>query len=146
MKVFVEPYLNFDGNTKEAFRFYQKVFRTPDPYFMTFSEAAQEDGMDDPEWQAFPSDATMHASMKVGDYSIMGSDSMPGEYEPMAGFLLSFAADDVDEVKRVWDEFIAAGSEVQMELEKTFWSQLYGMLKDPYGVPWMIMHYDQDEA
>ena len=39
-----------------------------------------------------------------------------------------------------------AGSEVIMEFEKTFWSEKYGILRDPYGVPWMIQVYEEMEA
>lgn len=139
MRVIVEPYINFDGDAEQAFNFYQIVFNAQAPRFMRFKDVPQQEG---DGWGDAPPDGIMHGAIKVGDTDIMGSDAMPGQYESPGSIYLSWSADDVEEVKRVWQAFVDAGSTVEMDLEKTFWSEVYGILKDPYGVNWMIMHYD----
>jgi PhnB protein len=33
---------------------------------------------------------------------------------------------------------LAAGGQVQMPFEKTFWAEGFGMLVDKFGTPWMV--------
>ena len=40
---------------------------------------------------------------------------------------------------------LSAGGTVTMPLEKTFWSELFGMLTDKFGINWM-MSYDPREV
>jgi PhnB protein len=49
----------------------------------------------------------------------------------------TLSTDDKDEIHRVFEEFADDG-EVLMPLEKTFWSELYGMVQDKYGVIWQL--------
>jgi PhnB protein len=44
---------------------------------------------------------------------------------------------NTDEVERIFDELKSGGS-VQMPLDKTFWSPLFGMCTDKFGVGWMV--------
>lgn len=32
-----------------------------------------------------------------------------------------------------------------MELEPSFFSPLFGVIKDPFGIQWMLMMYDENE-
>lgn len=146
MTVFLEPYINFDGNTEEAFGFYQTVFQADEPYFMRFSEIPSDDDMlTDPQVKQMNPEAIMHASLKLGQTSLMGSDVIPGQYVKPAGVQLSWSSDDPAEVERVWQAFVAKGSQVIMPLAETFWAKQFGMLKDPYHVEWMIQFYDPTE-
>lgn len=145
MKTFVEPYINFDGNAEEAFHFYQRVFDAPEPMIMKFKDVPYDEETD-PEMADFDPEGTMHASLKLGDITLMGSDSPPGRHDAPAGVYISWATDDLEQVKQVWQRFIHANSEILMNLEKTFWSELYGILRDPYGVLWMIQHHDPEES
>lgn len=52
-----------------------------------------------------------------------------------AGFNLHL---NVDDAQKWWDRAVAAGCEVTMPLEKQFWGDIYGQLKDPYGITWAI--------
>jgi PhnB protein len=45
--------------------------------------------------------------------------------------------DSAAEARRVFDAF-AEGGTVQMPLDKTFFSEAFGMLVDRFGTPWMI--------
>lgn len=55
----------------------------------------------------------------------------------------TLGTDDKDEIQRIFAE-LSQGGEVLMPLEKTFWSELYGMVQDKYGVIWQVS-YDGGE-
>jgi len=79
----------------------------------------------------------MHASLKVGDTQLMLSDADSSEDAAFKGFRLSLNCDDEASARRAFDK-LADGGQVQMPLGKTFWSPLFGMLTDKFGIGWMI--------
>jgi PhnB protein len=50
-----------------------------------------------------------------------------------------------EEVGRIFNE-LKDGGEVYMELQQTFFSELFGMLKDKYGVIWQVLYYNREEC
>jgi len=50
--------------------------------------------------------------------------------------------EDKEEVVRIFNE-LKDGGEIVMDLQKTFFSELYGMVKDKFGVVWHILFYMQ---
>ncbi|MCT8178399.1 VOC family protein [Variovorax sp. CY25R-8] len=129
----LNAYLTFDGNAAEAMRFYEKTLGGKMEMLMTVG--------DSPEAADMPPEAAsrlMHASLVVGDSTLMASDSMPGmPYEGMKGFGVALNYPTVAEAKRVFDAF-AEGGQVGMPFEKTFWVEGFGMVTDRYGTPWLI--------
>lgn len=148
MKGHIEPYLNFKGNAREAFNFYAKVFELDPPEFMSFADMPPQDqeemkGM-------LGEDQVMHGAVNFNGTLLMGSDTtdaMFEEGEMIQGnnFYLSWSSEDPEEVRTVWDRFIEGGAQVTMPLEETFWAPLYGMLKDPFGVAWMIQNWMRED-
>jgi PhnB protein len=83
-------------------------------------------------------DLVMHASMKIGDRTLMASDVPPSMGpKPMAGFALSLSYPSAEEARRVF-EALAQGGSVTMPMTKTFWAETFGMLTDQFGTPWMV--------
>ena len=83
---------------------------------------------------------TMHLHLYINGGSLMLSDEYP-EYgrraEAAGGFTLTLCVDDVDSW---WSRACAAeGMEITMPLEKMFWGDRFGELRDPYGVRWAIV-------
>lgn len=125
-------HLVFPGTCREAFAFYEKTFDSKIQMSMTFGDA--------PAGTPVPSDAKnlmMHTSMPVGSMILMGCDAPPGGAEALGGFQISVDATDEAEVKRLF-ALLSEGGSVQMPLGATFWSPLFGMLKDRFGVGWMV--------
>ena len=125
-------HLVFSGRCREAFAFYEKTFNSKVPFCMTYGEA--------PEGVQVPPDAkdlVMHMSMPLGGGTLMGCDTPQEQGCTMGGFQISVGDSDADEVKRIFDALKEGGS-VQMPLEKTFWSPLFGMCTDRFGVAWML--------
>jgi PhnB protein len=134
-------HLNFNGNCKEAFALYGKVFGVDKPFSMTYGEAPQ--GVPVPEgW----SNKVMHTSIPLGSGQLMGCDAPPDRSKPMAGFQVSVEMKDQAEVQRIYDALKDEGGAVVMPLQKTFWSPLFGMLTDKFGVNWMVSAPGQPPA
>src|SRR5919201_1029551 len=72
----VDPYLNFNGQCAEAFRFYERVLGGKIEGMMTHGESPMADQVP-PGWR----DRVMHARLVAGDAVLMGSDSPPEHYE-----------------------------------------------------------------
>jgi PhnB protein len=80
----------------------------------------------------------MHCSMTINGNTLYMSDSFPEygvPFVPPQGFNLNL---NVDDAQFWWDRAVAAGCAVTMPLEKQFWGDIYGQLKDPYGITWAI--------
>ena len=128
----IEPYLNFNGDCQEAFRFYEKILGGRIEAITTHGEspiAAQVPA----DWQHL----VLHARMTVGDIDLMGSDSPPDQYEPPRGIWVSVNIVDPVEAERVF-KALAENGTIVMPFDQTFWAKRFGMLFDRFGIPWMI--------
>jgi len=130
----IQPYLFFNGNCEEALEFYKSAIDAKVDMVMRFSESPEpcQEGMIPPGHE----NKVMHASFRVGDTMIMASDGC-GDAPAFAGFSLSLALATEVEAGQYFDA-LAQGGEVTMALAKTFWSPRFGMLKDKFGMGWMI--------
>ena len=126
------PYLNFAGNCREAFTRYQEIFGG-ELVLMTASDMPS-DG-DVPSDQP---DLIMHAALKFPDHLLMASDVFsPEEFGPVQGMYVNYTSTDVAETQRVF-EALADGGAVEMPIEETFWSPMFGVCVDRFGTPWMV--------
>lgn len=128
----VEPYLFFEGRTEEALDFYRTALGAEVTMLMRFSE--------NPEPEHTPPGAgtkVMHAGFTIGGSSIMASDGRCSGASSFDGFALSLAPPDEATAQR-WFAALAEGGAPVMPLVKTFWSPCFGMVKDRFGVTWMI--------
>ena len=138
----LELFINFDGNCREAVAFYAKVFKSEISNLMTYGEAPA-----DPDCPIADEDKekVCYAGVKVGNMIMMCMD-MPSDMPLVLGNNINptLNTSDKQEVERIFNE-LKDGGEVYMELQQTFYSELYGMLKDRYGVIWHIMYYVNEE-
>ncbi|MGZ8254532.1 MAG: VOC family protein [Burkholderiaceae bacterium] len=139
----VQPYLFFEGRCEEALDFYTKALGTKVDMLMRMHEAPEPPppGMVPPG----SDNKVMHASFHVGDTEVMLSDGGCSGQPKFDGFSLSITAADEADARRKFDA-MAAGGEVTMPLGKTFWSPCFGMLKDRFGVGWMITVVAEETA
>jgi len=128
-----EPYLFFEGRCEEALDFYGKALGAEVTALMRFKESP-----DPAMCQAGSEDKVMHAVLRIGDATIMASDGMNSGHLAFQGFALTLNMTDKAEAERA---FIALsdGGQVQMPLAETFFSPLFGMVADRFGVLWMII-------
>jgi len=125
-----DPYLNFDGSCREAFTRYHEILGG-DLVVLSMSEVP---GMDVPADQA---DLVMHAALTVRGDALMASDVRPGTFEGAHGICVNYTVAEVAEAERVFKK-LAEGGEVTMPIGPTFWSPMFGMCTDRFGIPWMV--------
>jgi PhnB protein len=129
-KVNLDPYLFFGGNAKEAMDFYKGIFGG-ELTVQTISEAP-----DFPGKESMKQDNVMHA-MLDGDVRLMASDSdkaSPGS----AKVELSLSGEDEPTLRKYWERLSEDAEKINQELEKAPWGDTFGMLRDRYGVDWMV--------
>lgn len=130
----IQPYLFFDGRCDEAIEFYRQAIGAEVDMLMHYKDAP--DPLP-PGTHAGYDKKVMHASLRVGDTSVMMSDDCTG-HPSFQGFALSLSVADEQEAGRKFNA-LAAGGKVQMPLGKTFFSPCFGMLADRFGVSWMVI-------
>jgi PhnB protein len=125
-------HLAFSGSCREAFAFYEKTFNSKIQMSMTYGDA--------PAGAPVPTDSkdlVMHTAMPLGSMILMGCDTPPGREQALGGFQISVSTPDEAEVKRLFTALSEGGS-IQIPLAPTFWTSLFGMCTDKFGVAWMV--------
>ena len=125
----LNPYLNFNGNARQALEFYASVFGG-NLNLSTFADF----GSDSPD-----ANKIMHGQLETETgYTLMGADTPPGmEFNGMHGFGVSLSGDDADVLRGYWDKLSASGT-VTMPMQKQPWGDEFGMCTDKFGVPWLV--------
>jgi PhnB protein len=125
-------YLNFNGECKAAFNFYEQCLGGKISGIMTYEKSPMAE--QNPTEQR---DKIMHVQLNVGDMILMGSDAPPGCFEKPQGFNVNLQFDDVAEAERIFHALAENGT-IKMPIQATFWTKRFGMLVDKFGTPWMI--------
>ena len=137
----IQPYLNFNGNTEEAFNFYKFVFGGEFLTVQRFKDSPGCEGM-----PAGDQDKIMHIALPIGQNILMGTDVT----DPMpkvafsTAMSLSVDTESEEEAHQIFEN-LSVGGVKTMSLEKTFWGALFGMVTDKFGVQWMV-NYDFKES
>jgi uncharacterized glyoxalase superfamily protein PhnB len=94
-----------------------------------------------------PGGKLMHASLKVGDSTLMLVDEMPecGAVGPKAlkgsPVTIHLYVEDVD---ATFAQAVAAGAKVTMPVADMFWGDRYGQVEDPFGHRWSVATHTRD--
>ena len=124
-------HLGFRGECDAAFAFYETVFGTKRLMTMRWGEMP---GGGCPEGAE---ELVMHTALEAGGVTLMGADAPPGRGKAFGGIDISVDDPDEAEVRRVFAALSEGGS-VGMPLQPTFWTPLFGMCTDRFGVSWMV--------
>ena len=132
----IQPYLFFGGRCQEALDYYQSAVGAQIDRVLRFNESptAMPAGMLAPGFE----NKVMHSAFRVGGSTILASDGCTPEDGVKRGFSLALLVPTEADADRAFNA-LADGGEVSMPLSKTFWSPRYGMVKDRFGVHWMVM-------
>lgn len=128
----LNPYLLFNGNCAEAFKFYEQTLGGKIEAIMPYSGSPAAEQVP-AEWR----DKVLHASMTIGDQHLMASDAPPGRYDRAQGFSISISLNDRAKAEQIFNG-LAEGGKIGMPFEKTFWASGFGMCVDKFGIPWMV--------
>jgi len=130
-----QPYLFFDGRCEEAIEFYRGALGAEVTMLLRFKEGPepQQPGM----VPAGAGEKIMHASLRIGDATVLASDGRCLGQPSFQGFAVSLTVPNEAEAERLFAG-LAEGGQVQMPLAKTFFSPRFGMVADRFGVSWMV--------
>lgn len=132
MTVSVVPHINLRGQAREALQFYQSVFGG-DITAMTYRDAhAVRDPQD--------ADRVMWGQVRAADgFQVMAYDVptdtawQPGEN----AYFICTGCSTAEEATARWAK-LSTGATVIQPLAPAQWAPLYGMLKDKFGVTWVV--------
>lgn len=135
---FINPYLNFNGNTEEAFNFYRSVFGGEFGMVMRYGDTTEAGKV--------PEEAKnkiMHMSLPITLTNVlMGTDALESMGHPLTmgnNFSLSVHTDSRENADKIYNG-LAAGGKASMPMQDTFWGSYYGMLTDKFGIQWMVSY------
>ena len=132
----IQPYLFFEGRCEEALNFYRDKLGAEILMTMRRRESPEPptSGMNQPGLE----DKIMHASFKIGESTLMASDGNCTGTPDFKGVTLSITTATADEARQRY-EALSDGGQPFMPLQQTFFSPAFGMLKDRFGLNWMVM-------
>jgi PhnB protein len=131
LSVWLNPYLSFRDNAREAMTFYHSVFGGE----LTVSTFADFHASGDPTEQH----KIMHSQLESPDgLVLMGADTPEGmEYRSQAGVSVSLSGDDEARLRGYWERLSEGGS-VTVPFEKAPWGDTFGLCVDRFGTNWMV--------
>lgn len=136
----VSTYLNFMGQTEEAFQFYRSVFRTDfaGP-IARMGDVPPGPGM--PALSATEKNMVMHVALPIlGGHVLMGTDTLTAlghKLEVGNNVHINLEPDTRAEAERLFAA-LSQGGKVSTPLQDMFWGAYFGNLIDKFGVQWMV--------
>jgi PhnB protein len=131
----IQPYVFFEGRCEEAIEFYKDALGAKVSMLMRFKDCPEPNA---PGMNSAVADKVMHASVLIGDTTLLMSDGRCQGPSSFKGFALALQVKNDAEAERLFAT-LGDGGKVTMPLAKTFFSSRFGMLSDRFGVAWMIL-------
>ena len=133
----LNPWINFNGNTEEAFTFYKSVFGGEFTKIVRFKDIASE------EFKVVEKDENriMYISLPIGNNSMLIANDVPevlgrvNECENRSKILVR--TESKEEADRLFSG-LSAGGEVEGTMGDSPWGTYAGVFRDKYGIEWII--------
>jgi PhnB protein len=133
----LHTYLNFAGNTEEAFNFYRSVFGGEFTSLVRFKEFPME-GVNIPKEDE---DKVMHVALPIGEGNVlMATDTLQSLGQQLVqgnNVYISVDPSSKEEADRLFNA-LSDGGEVESPIADQAWGDYYGSFKDKFGVMWMV--------
>lgn len=130
----LHTFLNYGGNCRGAFEFYEKHLGGQITMMMTRGEAPNSG-----EVAPGMKDTVLHARLALGETELFGADVPPDRFQPMRSAYLSLSVESSGEAERIY-ALLSDGGQIYMPMEETFFAYRFAMLRDKFGTSWMILH------
>ena len=128
-----QPYLFFEGRCDEAIAFYKKAVGAEVEMLMLW-----KDSPDKTMCAPGNENKVMHSCLKIGEARMMASDGRNTGAPKFDGFALSLDAKTDAEAATLF-KALSDGGEVAMPMGPTFFATSFGMVRDRFGVHWMVI-------
>lgn len=136
----INPYLNFNGNTEEAFNFYKSVFGGEFLAVMRFKDYAECAEIPEADKEGI-----MHIALPIGNGNVlMATDALESMGQKLTvgnNIHIALAPESKEEAERLFNG-LSAGGKIEMPLQDMFWGAYFGSFADKFGVQWMV-NYDK---
>ena len=135
----LHTYLNFSGNTEEAFRFYREAFGGEFKTLIRFKDMPMA-GVTLPKEAE---DKIMHIGLPIGrDDLLMASDMLESwgqKLEPGNNVNLFIQTDSKEEADKLFNR-LSSGGAVEMPMTDQPWGDYMGSIEDKFGILWMLAY------
>lgn len=128
----LDMYINYKGNCREAFLFYEQYLGGKITSIATFRQLPENANISEER-----KDEVMHAEIEIGGTVLMGAD-IP-HAEPMRSAYLSLTLDSTEQAEKIY-ALLSDGGEIFMKMEETFFAHRFAMLRDRFGTSWMLLY------
>jgi PhnB protein len=138
----MNPYLNFNGNTEEAFNFYRSVFGGEFTMLQRFKDTPEASKL-----SASDGEKIMHIALPIGKGNVlMGTDALESMGQKLIvgdNISISLQTESKEEAAALF-QGLSVGGKIEMPLQNAFWGAYFGMFFDKFGIRWMI-NFDYHE-
>lgn len=132
MSVNAVTHLNFRGDARQALAFYHSVFGG-DVAIVTYKDLGNVQDPSDAD-QVIWGQVAADNGFRVMAYDVPAR--MPWSQGENA-FFVSLRGETSEEIAAYWQK-LSAGATIVQALEPAQWAPLYGMLRDQFGVVWVV--------
>lgn len=128
------PFLNFQGKCGEAIAFYEEIFEVSDKRVMLYSDLPENPN------NPMPADMghyVLHAELTIAGARVWMGDTSDGvEFGDAVSLAVPFPT--VEDVEDVFNKLLDGGG-ILIPLGKTFYSPMFGAVRDRFGVIWHLV-------
>mgnify|MGYP003334553597 FL=1 len=136
----VNTYLNFPGNTEEAFNFYKSVFGTEFVSLTRMKDMARPEGA--PTLSESDANKIMNVQLPITNgHVLMATDALESlghKVDVGNNVTISLDLDSAEEAERIYSKLMVNSPENSGPLANMPWGALWGSCQDQYGIRWMV--------
>ncbi len=132
----INPHINFNGNAEEAFTFYKSIFGGEFSKIVRFKDLSNE------EFQVAEKEANkiMHIALPIGKNVLMANDvpeimGLTNENENRSKISISTASKE--EADKLFNG-LSVNGQIEVPIADSPWGSYFGMLRDKFGIEWMV--------
>ena len=132
----INPWINFNGNAEEAFNFYKSVFGGE------FTKITRFKDLSSAEFPVSEKEANkiMRIALPIGTNFLIANDvpeflGQVNENENRSK--ISIGTESKEEADKLFNG-LSAGGTVEMPMADSPWGSYFGMLRDKFGIEWMV--------
>lgn len=133
----INPWINFNGNTEEAFTFYKSIFGGEFTKIIRFKDIANDDFKPSEKEE----NKIMYIALPIGRGNVLIANDIPeimgkvNENENRSK--ISITSDSKEEANRLFNG-LSTGGTIEMPMENSPWGTYFGMFRDKYGIEWTV--------